>query len=239
MGAARADVCAVIVAGGSGQRFGNPGGKQLIDVAGKPLMTWSVLAFDTAPSAGHIVVVCPAARTDEVRRRAIEPFGITTPLTFAAAGETRQDSTRAGLDAVPESCAYVAIHDGARPLITPQVIEDAVQALRESEGIDGVVCGQPSVDTLKLVSDDAVIQGTPPRSSYWTVQTPQIFTVDALRRAEDAARAEGFVGTDDASLVERAGGRVLCVECPRDNLKVTLPEDLPLVEFLLNEKLRG
>ena len=227
------DVCAVIVAGGSGQRFGNPGGKQLIDVAGRPLMTWSILAFDKAPSVGHIVVVCPTEREDEVRARAVDPFGLATPVSFAAAGETRQGSTAAGLAAVPECCSYVAIHDGARPLITPEIIEGAVGELRADPTLDGVVCGQPAVDTLKLVDGDGTIQSTPPRSSYWTVQTPQIFTVEALRHAEDAARVEGFVGTDDASLVERAGGRVRCVESPRDNLKVTLPEDLPLVEFLL------
>lgn len=231
--ASHADTCAVIVAGGSGQRFGNPGGKQLVDVAGRPLMSWSLAAFDCAPSVAHIVVVCPAERTREVRDRAVEPFALTTPVSFAAAGETRQDSTRAGLAAVPDTCSYVAIHDGARPLITPEVIEGALAELREHDDVDGVVCGQPAVDTLKVVADDDVIVDTPPRSRYWCVQTPQIFTVAALRRAEEAARAEGFVGTDDASLVERVGGRVLCVESPRDNLKVTLPEDLPLVEFLL------
>ncbi|MDN0062697.1 2-C-methyl-D-erythritol 4-phosphate cytidylyltransferase [Collinsella ihumii] len=229
------DVCAVIVAGGSGQRFGNPGGKQLIDAAGRPLMTWSLLAFDAAPSVGHIVVVCPAERTEEVRRRAVDPFDLTVPVSFAPAGDTRQDSTRSGLAEVPKTCDFVAIHDGARPLITPEVIEGAVRVLREDPELDGVVCGQPAVDTLKLV-EDGMILDTPDRSRFWTVQTPQIFRVEALRRAEDAVRAEGFVGTDDASIVERAGGRVRCVEAPRDNLKVTLPEDLPLVEFLLRSR---
>lgn len=229
------DVCAVIVAGGSGQRFGNPGGKQLIDAAGRPLMTWSLLAFGAAPSVGHIVVVCPAERTEEVRRRAVDPFDLTVPVSFAPAGDTRQDSTRSGLAEVPETCDFVAIHDGARPLITPEVIEGAVCVLREDAELDGVVCGQPAVDTLKLV-EDGMILDTPDRSRFWTVQTPQIFRVEALRHAEDAVRVEGFVGTDDASIVERAGGRVRCVEAPRDNLKVTLPEDLPLVEFLLRSR---
>ena len=96
-----ATVCAVIVAGGSGTRFGNPGGKQLVNVAGRPLMTWSVMAFDRSVLVGHIVVVCPHERRAEVRRLAIEPFGFTTPISFADAGETRQDSTAAGVDAVP------------------------------------------------------------------------------------------------------------------------------------------
>lgn len=230
------DVCAIIVAGGSGERFGRPGGKQLVETAGRPLMTWSVMAFDAAPSVAHIVVVCPAERAEEVRRVAIEPYAISTPVTLAASGATRQDSTAAGLAAVPGCCRYVAIHDGARPLITPQVIEGAVRALREDEGLDGVVCGQPCVDTLKLALEDGRILSTPPRSSYWTVQTPQIFTVDALARAEASARAEGFTGTDDASVVERAGGKVRCVPSPRDNIKVTLPEDLPVAEFLLRSR---
>lgn len=226
-------VCAVIVSGGTGSRFGNPGGKQLVDVAGRPLMSWSIAAFDAAPSVRHVVVVCPRERRDEVRCRAIEPFGFTTPVAFADAGATRQDSTRAGLAAVPASCAYVAVHDGARPLITVEAIEHAVAVLAGNPALDGVVCGQPAIDTLKIVEPDGRIVETPPRSRYWTVQTPQIFTVEALRHAFEAAERTGFVGTDDASLVEQAGGAVRCVKSPRDNLKVTVPEDLPLVEEAL------
>lgn len=228
-----ADVCAVIVAGGCGQRFGNPGGKQLVNVAGRPLMTWSIMAFDRSANVGRIVVVCPPERAGEMRRLAIDPFGFATPLTIAEAGETRQDSTRAGLDAVPAGYAYVAVHDAARPLITTEAIDRAICALRCTPAADGAVCGQPAIDTLKIVRGNA-IQSTPPRSMYWAAQTPQIFKVEALRRAHDAADADGFVGTDDSSLVERAGGHVLCVDSPRDNLKVTLPEDLrPVTAILL------
>ena len=230
-----ADVCAVIVSGGSGSRFGNPGGKQLMEVAGRPIMSWCIEAFDRAPSVGHIVVVCPAAQTDEVRSRAIAPFGFATPITFAPAGATRQDSTRAGLCATPASMRYVAVHDGARPLIAVETIEAAIAALRDDESLDGVVCGQPAVDTLKVVEDGAITD-TPDRARFWTVQTPQVFSVEALRRAYDVVDATGFVGTDDASLVERAGGRVRVVESPRDNLKVTLPEDLVPIEAMLRAR---
>lgn len=230
-----ADVCAIIVSGGSGSRFGNPGGKQLMEVAGRPLMSWCIEAFDRAPSVGHIVVVCPAAQTDEVRRRAIEPLGLATPITFAPAGATRQDSTRAGLCATPTPMRYVAVHDGARPLIAVETIEAAIAALRDDESLDGVVCGQPAVDTLKVV-EDGVIVDTPDRARFWTVQTPQVFSVEALRHAYEVVDATGFVGTDDASLVERAGGRVRVVESPRDNLKVTLPEDLVPIEAMLRAR---
>ena len=124
-----APVCAVVVAGGSGQRFGNPGGKQLVNVAGRPLMSWSIRAFDRSNKVGHIVVVCPAERRAEMRRLAIDPFDYDTPISFADAGDTRQDSTRAGVHAVPAGFEYVAIHDGARPLITTEAIDHAIDVL--------------------------------------------------------------------------------------------------------------
>ena len=228
-----ASVCAVVVAGGCGSRFGNPGGKQLVNVAGRPLMTWSIMAFDRSVFVRHIVVVCPAEREAEMRRQAIEPFAFKTSISFATAGATRQDSTRAGVEAVPEGFSYVAIHDGARPLITTEAIDNAIESLLGDPALDGVVCGQPAIDTLKIVDGDD-IRETPPRSMYWAAQTPQIFKVASMRRAHEAAIAEGFVGTDDSSLVERMGGTVRCVQSPRDNLKVTVPEDLrPVTAILL------
>ena len=226
-------VCAVIVAGGCGSRFGNPGGKQLVNVAGRPLVAWSIMAFDRSCLVGHIVVVCPAEKRAEMRRLAIDPFDFKTPITFADAGETRQDSTASGIDAVPMGFEYAAIHDGARPLITTGAIDNAIQVLLADRSLDGVVCGQPAIDTLKIVDGERIVE-TPPRSMYWAAQTPQIFSVEVMRRAHAAAIAEGFVGTDDASLVERMGGVVQCVASPRDNLKVTVPEDLrPVTAILL------
>ena len=227
-------VCAVVVAGGCGARFGNPGGKQLVNVAGKPLMTWSIRAFDRSAFVSHIVVVCPAEKMDEMRRQAIDPYNFATPITFAEAGKTRQDSTRSGVEAVPAGYEYVAIHDAARPLITAEVIDRAICLLRCESGVDGVVCGQAAIDTLKVVDGNRIVE-TPPRSRYWAAQTPQIFALETMRRAHAAALADGFVGTDDSSLVERIGGRVLCVDSPRDNLKVTVPEDLrPVTAILLD-----
>ena len=232
-------VCAVIVAGGCGQRFGNPGGKQLVNIAGRPMMSWSIRAFDRARHIGRIVVVCPAERRAEMRRLAIDPFEYATPITFADAGATRQDSTNAGVDAVPVGFEYVAIHDAARPLITPDVIDHAVETLLADRSIDGVVCGQPAIDTLKVVVDGR-IESTPPRERFWAAQTPQIFSVDVMRRAHAAAVAEGFTGTDESSLVERMGGTVLTVQSPRDNLKVTVPEDLrPVTAILLGRMAEG
>ena len=233
-----ARVCAIIVAGGCGQRFGRAEGKQLVNVAGKPLMTWSVAAFDRSELVQHIVVVAPGERTAQMRARAVDPYGFETPVTFAAAGATRQDSTRAGLAAVPAGMDIVAVHDSARPLIRTETIDAALLALEADPELDGVVCGQPAIDTLKRVDADGGQRfcATPDRSLFWTVQTPQVFRTAALRRAFELADAEGFVGTDDSSLVERAGGAVAGFNSPRDNLKVTVPEDLAVVEALLRAR---
>lgn len=230
--AGSAPVCAIVAAGGTGSRFGNPGGKQLVSIAGRPMLAWTLAAFDRSAYVGHIVVVAPRDRAAEMRAAAVEPYGLKTPVAFAFAGGTRQDSTASGLAAVPEEFGFVAIHDGARPLITADAIDRAVETLLADPSLDGVVCGQPAIDTLKIAEGQR-IQSTPPRSLYWTVQTPQIFSVDVMRRAQEAAEREGFVGTDDSSLVERLGGNVALVQCARDNLKVTVPEDLRPVEAIL------
>ncbi len=238
-GEAGVRACAIIVAGGSGTRFGNPGGKLLIDVAGKPLITWTLEAFDAARHVDRIVVVCPSAKMDEMRRVAVEPFSFETPIEFAPSGAERQDSTRNGLAAVPACCDIALVHDAARPLILPETIDAAIEALVSGDDLDGVVCGQPAVDTLKVIDADGCFVQTPPRARFWTVQTPQVFWTDSLRRAYEWVDRAGFVGTDDASLVEGMGGRVRGFEAPRDNLKVTLPEDLAPVEAALRARLRG
>lgn len=227
---------AVIVAGGVGRRFGNPAGKLMVDLAGRPLVSWTVEAFDRARSVGEIVIVCRPEVRDEMRSRALTPFGFATPVVFADAGAERQDSTAAGVAAASGGSAVIAVHDAARPLISPETIDAAVEALLAEPDLDGVVCGQPAIDTLKVVEEGPLgprFIETPPRARYWTVQTPQVFRADALRRAIARACEDGFTGTDDASLVEHAGGAVVGFAAPRDNLKVTVPEDLRLAELLL------
>jgi 2-C-methyl-D-erythritol 4-phosphate cytidylyltransferase len=227
-----------VVAGGSGERLGLTGGNQLAVVAGLPVISWTVKALAEAPEIDLIVVVTHPDRVLEYREVAIEPLGITTPVVFARGGVTRQASVAAGLALVPESVDVILVQDGARPLITVSLISSALTTLLADPGAAGAVVGHPSVDTLKLVEDRAVLS-TPDRSRYWAVQTPQVFRASELRGAYAAAAAEGFVGTDDSSLVERAGGRVVLVEGPRDNIKVTVAEDLALVEAALRSRESG
>lgn len=219
---------AIILAGGTGERFGQIGGKQLVEIAGKPVLTWSAESFDAVGDVGLIVVVCPQDRIDEYLRRAIDPFPFVTPVVIAPAGATRQESAFSGLELVPDDFEYVVLHDGARPLVTPDLIEHTIATVKGNIDCDGAVVAHPSVDTLKIV-ENGVIVGTPDRTVFWNAQTPQVFRTGIYRRAHSAALSEGFVGTDDSSLIERLGGHILVVEGTRDNIKLTVPEDYELL----------
>lgn len=226
---------AIILAGGTGERFGNEGGKQLVEIGGKPIITWSVEAFDAVGDIGLIVIVCPAERQGEYLSKAVDPFSFATPIVVAAAGSTRQESAFSGLELVPEEFEYVVMHDGARPLISADLIAHTIATLKGNIDADGAVVAHPAIDTLKVV-ENGVIVGTPDRSVFWNAQTPQVFRAGIYRRAHASALSDGFVGTDDSSLIERLGGRVLVVEGKRDNIKLTVPEDYLMLVAAVRER---
>ena len=219
---------AIILAGGTGERFGKEGGKQLVEIAGKPILTWSAEAFDAVGDVGLIVIVCPEERMREYLSRAIDPFPFVTPVVMAPAGSIRQESAFSGLEYVGDDYEYVVLHDGARPLISPDLILHTINTVKGNFDCDGAVVAHPAVDTLKVV-ENGVIMGTPDRSVFWNAQTPQVFRTGIYRRAHASALSDGFVGTDDSALIERLGGRVLVVEGKRDNIKLTVPEDYVLL----------
>ena len=226
---------AIILAGGTGERFGKEGGKQLVEIGGKPILTWSVEAFDAVGDIGLIVIVCPAERQGEYLSKAVDPFSFATPIVVAAAGSTRQESAFSGLELVPEEFEYVVMHDGARPLISADLIAHTIATLKGNIDADGAVVAHPAIDTLKVV-ENGVIVGTPDRSVFWNAQTPQVFRAGIYRRAHASALSDGFVGTDDSSLIERLGGRVLGVEGKRDNIKLTVPEDYLMLVAAVRER---
>lgn len=219
---------AIILAGGQGERFGKEGGKQLVEIAGKPILTWSAEAFDAVGDIGLMVIVCPEERHEEYLRRAIDPFPFATPIVMAPSGSIRQESAFSGLEFVPDEYEFVVLHDGARPLVSPELILHTINTLKGNIDCDGAVVAHQAIDTLKVV-ENGVIVGTPDRRVFWNAQTPQVFRSGIYRRAHASALSDGFVGTDDSSLIERLGGRVLVVEGKRDNLKLTVPEDYALL----------
>lgn len=196
---------AVVVAGGTGSRFG--AAKQFAELAGRPLVAWSL---DTArQSCQGVVLVVPAGT----------PAGAWDVDAVVTGGATRTESVRAGLAAVPATAEIIAVHDAARPLARPELWAAVLDAIRA--GADGAIPAAPVTDTVKEVDVDGRLV-TLDRSRLVAVQTPQAFRASVLRRAHMA----GADATDDAALVEAAGGRMVLVDGPADNLKITSPSDL-------------
>lgn len=210
---------AVIVAAGNSTRFGS--NKLLADVGGRPLIGWTLAAFEAAASIGRIVVV--TADSDEIERIARE-FAPTKFATCVPGGARRRDSVENGLRACGH-VRYVAVHDGARPMVTPELIDRCVAA---TEQHPGAICAVPSHDTIKEV-DGGLVTGHPDRSRLWAAQTPQV----VLRQAWlDAAAAGDDDETDDAAMLARLGLECVVVEGDVENLKVTRPLDLDLVRLI-------
>ncbi len=228
----------VVAAGGTGVRFGHSQGKQLAPLFGRTVLEWALDAFMSYESLRAVTIAAHPDRLHEYRERVARLVPPDVSLDVVAGGDTRQESVLAGLEALPTACDLIAVHDGARPLLTAEVVVSAVKMLAADEDAQGVVVGHPSVDTLKHVSGGVVV-ATPDRTLFWSIQTPQIFKAAALRLAHERARVERFAGTDDASLVERLGGRVLAAQGPRDNIKVTHAEDLLVAEAVLAARSRG
>ena len=213
---------ALVVAAGRGERLGSQGPKAFVSVGGRPMLEWSLDALRAAPGVGEIVVALPAG--------AAPPEGVTA----AEGGETRSESVRNALAAVSDGSAEVVlVHDAARPLLTAGMVADALAALDGDGAWDAAIVAAPVSDTIKRAPDGFRVEETLRRDELWAVQTPQVFRRQALQDALDAP-AEVLAGaTDDAMLVEAAGGRVRVVAARHANPKVTTPEDLALVGQLL------
>ena len=221
-------VGAIILAAGSSRRMGG-GDKLLADLAGRPVLSWTLSAFEECDAVDDVVVVTSRANRSEV---AALCRGTGKVRALVDGGKERQDSVWAGLSAL-RSVEVVVVHDGARPLITPEGIAGCVA--RASGGV-GVVAGGPSVDTIKVVGAGEQVVATPDRSSLRAVATPQVFRAETLRAAHDAARRDGVLATDDAGLVERVGETVVVHDVGGPNPKITSPSDLILAEALLGTR---
>lgn len=231
------DTSAIIAAAGTGERFGDPVGKQFVDLCGLPLAAWSILACDAAPSVGELVIICLPERRQDMEERVLARLPLTKPVRFADGAPVRQASCLAGVRATSPKFEFVAFQDAARPLTTTEVLEGGLALLRSDPDLDCVVCGQPAVDTLKDCDGD-VVMATPDRSRFWQAQTPQIMRRQTALVAHEEAAAAGVVATDDSSLVERLGGRIRCFSTGWGNIKVTVPEDLLMARAIMEDRLR-
>ncbi len=222
----------IVPAAGRGARFGAERPKQYVELAGRPLIEWTLARLAAAPCvAGLVVVLAP----DDPYWASIRvPVG--KPVRVATGGAERCDSVLAGLRALPgdvHGMAYVLVHDAARPCVRA---DDITRLLEQSAPADGGLLAAPLRDTLKRADDASRVLATEPRESRWRALTPQAFRRDALIAALEAARAAGVVVTDEAMAMERIGHRPLLVEGDESNIKVTTPADLVLAEYLLSRE---
>ena len=221
-------VGAIILAAGSSRRMGG-GDKLLADLAGRPVLSWTLSAFEECGAIDDVVVVTSPANRSDV---AALCRGVGKVRALVEGGKERQDSVWTGLSAL-RAIDLVAVHDGARPLITAEAIAGCID--RAASGV-GVIAGGPAVDTIKVVGTDEQVLGTPDRSMLRAVATPQVFRAETLRRAHEAARRDGVLATDDAGLVERLGETVVVHDVGEPNPKITSPSDLILAEVLLGTR---
>ena len=226
---------AVILAGGSGSRFSGDSSlpKQLVPICNTEMIIYSLKAFDACPLVRECVVV---SRKEDISRleRVIKKYSFTKPIKIVSGGHTRQESALCGFNAISDSSAFVAIHDAARPLITPEAIEKVITAAYHSKA---AIAAAKAVDTPKIVSLGGMIkEKAPERERLWLAQTPQVFEKDLYRTAAYYAKEKGFEATDDASLIENAGFFVKAVDTGITNFKVTHPDDLLLAGAIIQDR---
>jgi 2-C-methyl-D-erythritol 4-phosphate cytidylyltransferase len=223
---------ALIVAAGSGERLGADRPKAWVQLAGRTLLEWSLDAIAATPSVEHVVVAVPAAALEG---RLAVPDGGAVPVTLVGGGTSRSDSVRRALAGAPAG-EIVLVHDAARPLVTPELAGEVVAALQADEQAGAAIAAAPVTDTIKRAGAERAVLETLRRDELWAVQTPQVFRRPVLEQALDVPDDVLAAATDDAWLVERAGGKVLVVHSLATNMKVTTPVDLRVAELLLAER---
>lgn len=219
-------VGAIIVAAGESRRM-NGVDKIMAPLAGKPVLAWSIEALQQSPVINRIIVVNSQKNLEPVKCLVMDQKW-SKVAEVCLGGQRRQDSVAAGLKLLGE-VEWVLIHDGARPLISSDLIERGLAAARET---GAAIAAVPVTDTIKLASDDRTVIETPPRSNLWSIQTPQVFRYGVIKEAYQ--EAQGDV-TDDAALVEQTGNKVKLYLGSYDNIKITNPLDLKIAELMIKE----
>ncbi len=222
---------AILLAGGIGSRMASEDGttKQLMILKGKPLIAYTARAFEDCADIDEIVVVARSEEVERVRLILAEEK-IKKLSQIVKGGETRQESAKNGFDALGEDVDYVAVHDVARCMVTPDMISRVVAVAYEMKAASAAT---RVTDTVKIAGGDGIVRETPDRNLLWAAQTPQVFDADLYRAAVYMADKEGFRATDDNSMIEAIGHRVKLVDCGPENFKVTTKADLIMAEVLL------
>lgn len=225
-------LAAIVVAAGNGRRMGIADRKQYLKLGEVPLLAVALHHLTKRKDIAQLVLVVPADDMDRVRREILVHCPDPQDVELVTGGRERRDSVWAGIKALHNGITHVAIHDGARPLVTEKML-DRVFESGFNEG--AAILALPVTDTVKQVDSDGVIGRTVPRINLWLAQTPQVFRRDWLVKAYGAVPENDSV-TDDAEILEKAGYQVCVVMGSRENIKITIPEDLKLAEAILSSR---
>lgn len=223
----------LIPAAGSGNRMGSSRNKLLLDLMGKPLIAWTLLA---AKASRHICWIGIIGQPGDWQdfKEIVASAGMSKIVHFIPGGTTRQESVFNGLQGLPVIAERVLIHDGARCLATPELLDRCAEVIQTCSGL---VAAVPVKDTIKVVDEAGLIQHTPDRRQLWAAQTPQGFQVKQLQECHVEGRRNHWAVTDDAALFEQCGLPVKIVPGEETNLKITTPVDLAIAEFILRQRL--
>jgi 2-C-methyl-D-erythritol 4-phosphate cytidylyltransferase len=227
---------AVVVAGGMGQRMGKPVPKQFLPLGDRPILAVTLEVFEHTDVIDAVVVAVPPVHVERTRAEIVEKYGFKKVETVCAGGDRRQDSVWEGLKAIKPPCDVVAIHDGVRPLIRPELITKSVMVARH---FGGALVAHPVRSTIKIISDDGFVVSTPERRTLVAAQTPQTFAYQMILDAYKEAIRMDFRATDDAQIAEHAGARVIIVQGDAENLKITTETDLELAEIILKKRIKA
>jgi len=224
---------AVIVAGGIGRRMGANKPKQFLMLARRPILARTIEVFESTDAVDRIIIVAPRGYVEPVRKDIVKRFGFQKVKRVVMGGRRRQDSVWAGLQAIQEPCDVVAIHDGVRPLVTPDIIEKSILVARN---FGAALVAVPVTSTIKTITGDGFVRRTPERRTLMAAQTPQSFNYNIIMNAYSDAVKHDFRGTDDSQLVEHMGARVVIVPGHQENIKITMETDLALAQMIISRR---
>ena len=224
---------AIVLAAGQGKRMNAASNKQYLTLKDKPILAHTMNTFEKCNLIHQIILVIHEDEEEFCKKNILEKYKYKKIKHLVKGGKERQESVYNGLMAIDKETSIVLIHDGARPLITEQVILRCIQGAIE---YGAVSAGVPIKETIKIMGRDRFVSYTPKREDVWVTQTPQAFQKDIILKAHEFAIEQEILGTDDAMLVEHMGMKIKMVEGDYENIKITTPEDLIAAEAILNYK---
>ena len=226
-------VSVIVAAAGMSNRMGSKINKQFIAIDNKPILAHTLEKFEKCKYIDEIVVVSKEEEVEYCRKEIVKKYSLKKVTNIVRGGKERQDSIYNGIMALNERADIVLTHDGARPFVKLESIEDGIRGVID---FGACVIGVPVKDTIKTIDNNKNVHHTPKRDLLWAAQTPQCVWTDLLKKGYEFASEEGIIGTDDSSLVEKLGHPIKMIMGSYDNIKITTPEDLIIADSLLKDK---